>query len=140
MLGQVGGVGKGLGAVRALVGLGLCVRLRVDLHLGLGEKGQRAYLTPVGKRQGHPGKISPTRAWIAEGRPSISETLYQCQSFERRVRGGGLRAGPQPGHPSPEAHGQQAGEQASTSWGRAAWWAVVLEEGLQHSVSSLPWL
>ena len=50
MLGQVGGVGKGLGAVRALVGLGLCVRLGVDLHLGLGEEGQRAYLTPAGKR------------------------------------------------------------------------------------------
>lgn len=47
VLGQVGGVGKGFGAVRALVGLGLCVRLGVDLHLRLGEKGQRAYLTPV---------------------------------------------------------------------------------------------
>lgn len=48
VLGQVGGVGKGLRAVRALVGLGLCVRLGVDLHLRLGEKGQWAYLTPVG--------------------------------------------------------------------------------------------
>ena len=52
VLGQVGGVGKGLGAVRALVGLGLCVRLGVDLHLGLGEKGQRADLTPVGREAG----------------------------------------------------------------------------------------
>lgn len=47
MLGQVGGVGKGLGAVRALVRLGLCVRLGVDLHLRLGEEGQGADLTPV---------------------------------------------------------------------------------------------
>lgn len=52
VLGQVGGVGEGLGAVRALVGLGLCVRLGVDLHLGLGEKGQRADLTPVGREAG----------------------------------------------------------------------------------------
>lgn len=51
VLGQVGGVGKGLGAVWALVGLGLGVRLGVDLHLRLGEKGERAYLTPVGKRE-----------------------------------------------------------------------------------------
>lgn len=89
MLGQVGGVGKGLGAVRALVGLGLCVRLGVDLHLGLGEKGQRAYLTPVGKRQVHPGKIPPTRAWIAEGRPSMSER--PCT--RARALGGGCRVG-----------------------------------------------
>lgn len=53
VLGQVGGVGKGLGAVWALVGLGLGVRLGVDLHLRLGEKGERAYLTPAGKRQLH---------------------------------------------------------------------------------------
>lgn len=53
MLGQVGGIGKGLGAVWALVGLGLGVRLGVDLHLRLGEKGERAYLTPAGKKQLH---------------------------------------------------------------------------------------
>lgn len=45
--GQGGDVGKGLGAVWALVGLGLGVRLGVDLHLRLGEKGERADLTPI---------------------------------------------------------------------------------------------
>ena len=75
MLGQVGGVGKGLGAVRALVGLGLCVRLGVDLHLGLGEEGQRAYLTPAGKRQLHPGKIPPTMPGKLRGDPLCQRDL-----------------------------------------------------------------
>lgn len=33
VLRQVRGVGKGLGAVRTLVSLGLCVRFRVNLHV-----------------------------------------------------------------------------------------------------------
>lgn len=44
---QVGGIGKGLGTVWALVGLGLCVGLGVDLHLRLGEEGEWANLAPV---------------------------------------------------------------------------------------------
>lgn len=47
VLRQVGGVGEGLGAVRALVSLGLCVRLGVNLHVGLGEEGQRTDFTPA---------------------------------------------------------------------------------------------
>ena len=46
VLGQVRGIGEGLGAVGTLVGLGLCVGLGVDLHLRLGEEGERAHLTP----------------------------------------------------------------------------------------------
>lgn len=69
VLGQVGGVGKGLGAVRALVGLGLCVRLGVDLHLRLGEKGERAYLTPAGKRQLHAWEDSPPTSVHLQGDP-----------------------------------------------------------------------
>lgn len=49
VLGQVGCVGEGLGAVRTLVGLGLRVRFGVNLHVGLGEEGQRADFTPATK-------------------------------------------------------------------------------------------
>ena len=128
VLGQVGGVGKGFGAVRALVGLGLCVRLGVDLHLRLGEKGQRAYLTPVGKRQVHTGKIpAPTPCLDISGETFyVRETLHQGQSSPGRVQG--ARAGPQPGHPPIwrpklfplETDLQQAGEQAYISQGRGA--------------------
>lgn len=48
---QVGGIGKGLGTVWALVGLGLCVGLGVDLHLRLGEEGEWANLAPGEKRR-----------------------------------------------------------------------------------------
>lgn len=51
VLRQVRGVGEGLGAVRALVSLGLCVRLGVDLHVGLGEEGQRTDFTPAAETQ-----------------------------------------------------------------------------------------
>lgn len=47
VLRQVRGVGEGLGAVGALVSLGLCVRLGVDLHVGLGEEGQRTDFAPA---------------------------------------------------------------------------------------------
>lgn len=51
VLRQVRGVGEGLGAVRALVSLGLCVRLGVNLHVGLGEEGQRTNFTPATETQ-----------------------------------------------------------------------------------------
>lgn len=52
VLRQVRGVSEGLGAVRALVSLGLCVRLRVDLHVGLGEESQRTDFTPATETHG----------------------------------------------------------------------------------------
>lgn len=57
VLGQVRGIGERFGAVGALVGLGLCVRLGVDLHLRLGEERQGADLTPGGgeHRRGRAG-------------------------------------------------------------------------------------
>lgn len=51
MLGQVRGVGKGLGAVRTLVGFRLCMRFGVNLHVGLGDKGQRTDFTPGNGKQ-----------------------------------------------------------------------------------------
>lgn len=47
VLRQVRCVRKRLSAVRTLVGLRLCVRFGVDLHVGLGEEGQRTNFTPV---------------------------------------------------------------------------------------------
>ena len=94
MLGQVGGVGKGLGAVRALVGLGLCVRLGVDLHLGLGEEGQRAYLTPAGKRQLHPGKIPPTMPGELRGDPLCQRDLAPGPELWEEGPGGGATGRP----------------------------------------------
>lgn len=52
VLRQVGGVGKGLGAMGALVRLGLGVRLGVDLHLRLGEEGKWADFTPEERGRG----------------------------------------------------------------------------------------
>lgn len=49
VLGQVGRIHKGLGAVRTLVGLGLCVRFRMNLHVRLGEEGQWTNFTPASK-------------------------------------------------------------------------------------------
>lgn len=51
VLGQVGRVHKGLGAVRTLVGLGLRVRFGMNLHVGLGEERQGADFTPVTRRR-----------------------------------------------------------------------------------------
>lgn len=109
MLGQVGGVGKGLGAVRALVGLGLCVRLGVDLHLRLGEEGQRADLTPVGKRHAHTWEDAlPTPAappTYLHGRPPSgvgracgeaweSRPTWEWQGGQAYILGWGSRAVP----------------------------------------------
>jgi len=47
VLGQVRRIRKGLSAVRTLVGLRVRVRFGVDLHVGLGEEGQRTHFTPV---------------------------------------------------------------------------------------------
>lgn len=62
VLRQVRGVGKGLGAMRALVWLGLGVRLRVDLHLRLGEEGKRADFTPEERGRGVRNTAEP-QAW-----------------------------------------------------------------------------
>lgn len=48
VLSQVGGVGERLGAVGTLVRLGLRVGLGVDLHLGLGEEGERTHFASGG--------------------------------------------------------------------------------------------
>lgn len=53
VLGQVGRVHKGLGAVRTLVGLRLCVRFRMNLHVRLGEEGQGTDFTPATKQSQH---------------------------------------------------------------------------------------
>lgn len=63
VLGQVGRVGEGLGAVRTLVSLGLCVRFGVDLHVRLGEERQRTNFTPASRtrtedtRKGHAERL-----------------------------------------------------------------------------------
>lgn len=59
VLGQVGGVGERLGAVGTLVWFRLCVGLGVDLHLGLGQEGERAHFasrrwTPRGTNMSYP--------------------------------------------------------------------------------------
>ena len=51
MLSQVGSVGKGLGAMGTFMRLRLCVGLRVDLHVRLGEERQRATFTPAKERK-----------------------------------------------------------------------------------------
>lgn len=51
VLGQVGGVGECLGAVGTLVGFGLRVRLWVNLHLRLGEEGERAHFASSLKKR-----------------------------------------------------------------------------------------
>lgn len=59
VLGQVGGVGERLGAVGTLVWFRFCVGLGVDLHLGLGQEGERAHFasrrrTPWGTKMSYP--------------------------------------------------------------------------------------
>lgn len=53
VLGQVGRIHKGLGAVRTPVGLCLGVRFRMNLHVGLGKEGQRTDFTPASKQKQH---------------------------------------------------------------------------------------
>lgn len=51
VLGQVAGVGERLGAVGALVGLGLRVGLGVDLHVRLAEERHRTHPAPWQERE-----------------------------------------------------------------------------------------
>ena len=48
VLGQVGSVGERLGAVGTLVRFSLRVGLGVNLHIRLGEEGERAYFASWG--------------------------------------------------------------------------------------------
>lgn len=120
VLGQVGGVGKGFGAVRALVGLGLCVRLGVDLHLRLGEKGQRAYLTPVGKRQVHTRKIpAPTPSPVpGDLRGDLLHQRDLAPGTELSWEGPGGTGRPPAWAPSNlEAKGPPPGDRFTAGWG-----------------------
>lgn len=51
VLGQVGGVGEGLGAVGTLVGFGLRVGFGVNLHLGFSQEGERAHFASMGQEK-----------------------------------------------------------------------------------------
>lgn len=75
VLRQVRGVGKGLGAMRALVRLGLSVRLGVDLHLRLGEEGQRADFTPEERGRGVRDTAEPQTQRAAH---NMDLTLAPC--------------------------------------------------------------
>lgn len=51
VLGQVGGIHKGLGAVRTLVRLRLRVCFGMNLHVGLGEEGEWTDFTPASEQR-----------------------------------------------------------------------------------------